>query len=50
MSRTRRIEIRREEALLQARWPRVFEEGDAFYNPNLDPDSSFFALKPMQDK
>ena len=50
MSRTRRIEIRREEALLQARWPRVFEEGDAFYNPNLDPDSSFFALKPIQDK
>lgn len=50
MSRTRRIEIRREEALLQVRWPRVFEEGDAFYNPNLDPDSSFFALKPIQDK
>lgn len=44
-STKRRIAMRREIALLQASWPRVFEVGDAYYNPNLDPDSSYFALR-----
>lgn len=43
-SKSRQIALRREVALLQASWPRLFVEGDAFYNPNLDPDSSYFAL------
>lgn len=43
-SKSRQIALRREVALLQASWPRLFVEGDVFYNPNLDPDSSYFAL------
>lgn len=34
----------REMAFLQAAWPSDFVEGDAFSNPNLDHDSSYFAL------
>lgn len=40
-----RMQMRREAALLASAWPRYFVEGDAFYNPNLDHDSSYFALK-----
>lgn len=47
-SKELRIERRREMAFLQAAWPSAFVEGDAFYNPNLDPDSSYFALKHME--
>ncbi len=43
-SKELRIKRRREMAYLQAVWARDFVEGDAFYNPNLDPDSSYFAL------
>ena len=39
------IRRRREAALLQSAWPSIFVEGDAFYNPNLNPDSSYFAMK-----
>ena len=44
-SKELRIKRRREMAYLQSAWPEVFIEGDAFGNPNLDPDSSYFALK-----
>ncbi len=40
-----RIQLCREAALLESFWPRYFVEGDQFYNCNLDPDSSYFALK-----
>lgn len=45
--RSKEISIRRrkEAALLQSAWPSIFVEGDAFYNPNLNPDSSYFAMK-----
>ena len=45
--RSKEISIRRrkEAALLQSAWPSIFVEGDAFYNPNLHPDSSYFAMK-----
>lgn len=39
------IRRRREAALLQSAWPDVFVEGDAFYNPNLNHDNSYFAMK-----
>lgn len=39
------IRRRREAALLQSAWPSLFVEGDAFYNPNLNHDSSYFAMK-----
>lgn len=39
-----RTELKREAALLQSYWPKYFVEGDSFYNENLDPDSSYFAL------
>lgn len=39
------IRRRREAALLQSAWPRIFVEGDSFYNPNLNHDSSYFAMK-----
>lgn len=39
------IRRRREAALLQSAWPDVFVEGDSFYNPNLNHDSSYFAMK-----
>ena len=44
-SKELRTTIKREAAMLQYLWPRDFVEGDAFYNPNLDPDNSYFALK-----
>lgn len=44
-SKRLRIENAREAAKLKAAWPRCFVEGDAFSNPNLDPDSSYFALR-----
>lgn len=44
-SKALRIKMKREAALLQYFWPCYFVEGDAFYNPNLDPDSPYFALK-----
>lgn len=40
-----RTQMRREAALLASAWPRYFVEGDDYYNSNLDPDSSYFALK-----
>ncbi len=46
-SKALRIKKRKEAALLQYLWPRYFAEGDVFYNPNLDPDSSYFALKRL---
>ena len=48
-SKALRIKKRREAALLQYCWPRYFVEGDPFYNPNLDPDSSYFALKRLPE-
>lgn len=30
------------------RWARVFEEGDPYGNPNLDPDSSYYALPEVR--
>lgn len=33
-----------ERALFAERWARVFEEGDPYANPNLDPDSAYYAL------
>ena len=47
-SKELRIKRRREIAYLQSAWPEVFIEGDAFGNPNLDPDSSYFALKHQE--
>ena len=47
-SKELRMKRRREMAYLQASWPRDFVEGDAFYNPNLDPNSSYFALKQTE--
>lgn len=44
-SKELRMKRRREMAYLQAAWPCDFVEGDAFCNPNLDHDSSYFALK-----
>lgn len=44
-SKSLRIKFRQEAALLESSWPRYFVEGDTFYNCNLDPDSSYFALK-----
>lgn len=44
-SKELRIKRRREIAYLQGAWPRDFVEGDTFCNPNLDHDSSYFALK-----
>lgn len=44
-SKELRIKRRREMAYLQAAWPCDFVEGDSFCNPNLDHDSSYFALK-----
>lgn len=43
-SKELRLRRRREMAFLQASWPNVFVEGDEFYNPNLDQNSSYFAL------
>lgn len=48
-SKALRIRKRREAALLQYYWPHYFVEGDAFYNPNLDPDSSYSALKRLPE-
>ena len=44
-SKELRIKRRQEIAYLQGAWPRDFVEGDTFCNPNLDHDSSYFALK-----
>lgn len=33
-----------ERALMVKKWPRYFDEGDPFTNPNLDKNSTYFAL------
>lgn len=48
-SKALRVRKKREAALLQYYWPKYFVEGDAFYNSNLDPDSSYFALKKLPE-
>lgn len=39
------IKRKREAAPLQYLWPVYFVKGDGFYNPNLDPNSAYFALR-----
>lgn len=39
------IKRKREAALMQYLWPVYFVKGDGFLNPNLDPDSPYFALR-----
>ena len=39
------IKRTREAALIQYLWPDYFVKGDGFYNPNLDPNNPYFALR-----
>ncbi len=45
ISLSQQIKMRREASLMQYLWPELFVEGDPFFNPNLDPDSPYYALR-----
>ena len=45
LTHSRSVKRTREAALIQYLWPDYFVKGDGFYNPNLDPNNPYFALR-----
>ncbi len=37
-----------EAKIMRQKWPERFIEGDPIWNPNLDPNSPYFKLGPVQ--
>lgn len=45
ISHSQQVKVRREASLMQYLWPEFFVGGDPFLNPNLDPESPYYALR-----